>query len=170
MDQQLVIKLSETTNAPIGLVESPPILYSNFKKLFAQHHFQDVAAASEVEPLGYGVFEYAWPPTDTHYTKSIDDIGLTKHPDGIWRPTFVERNATQEEIIERTAMMSLQKRAERNSLLDESDYTQLPDCGLSNEKVQEFAIYRQALRDITKQSGFPWDFNFPVKPTEGNAA
>ena len=30
----------------------------------------------------------------------------------------------------------------------------------------DWAEYRQALRDITKQSGFPYDVNFPQKPDE----
>lgn len=53
-------------------------------------------------------------------------------------------------------------RSTRNRLLVESDWTQLPDSPLSTEKKAEWAIYRQALRDITNQ-----DINmviFPEKP------
>jgi hypothetical protein len=164
MDQQLVIKFSEQTGSPIGLVESPPMLYTNFKMLFKQNVFSDTAKATEVEPHGYGVFEWAWKPTDTHYTKSIDDVGLTKHQDGIWRPTFVERNATAEELAERTENKKLEERYTRNDLLTQSDYTQLPDSGLSETKVMEYRVYRQALRDIPTQEGFPWVVEYPVLP------
>ena len=39
-------------------------------------------------------------------------------------------------------------RSERNALLSYSDWTQLPDAPLSNEKKQEWVNYRQQLRDL----------------------
>jgi hypothetical protein len=110
------------------------------------------------------VFEWAWAPVVTDYTKSIDDVGLTKHQDGIWRPTFVERNATSEEITERTKQKKLHERYTRNDLLTQSDYTQLPDSGLSETKVMEYRVYRQELRDIPTQEGFPWVVEYPLLP------
>ena len=41
-------------------------------------------------------------------------------------------------------------REKRNRLLNGSDWTQLPDCSLTDAKKAEWATYRQALRDITK--------------------
>jgi len=40
-------------------------------------------------------------------------------------------------------------RAQRKHLLSDSDWTVLPDCGLSESKVNEWKVYRQKLRDIT---------------------
>lgn len=164
MDQQLVIKLSEETRAPIGLVESPPLLYSNFKRLFPKETFSDKAVAVEVESFGYGVFEWSWAPTDLLYTRSSDDVGLTKHSDGIWRPTFVERAATEEEIAQRTKLKAESVRIDRDQLLRGTDYTQLPDCVFPSEVVSKFAVYRQSLRDIPKQEGFPWKVIYPTMP------
>lgn len=53
---------------------------------------------------------------------------------------------------------------ERDDLLKESDWTQLMDSPLSDEKRQEWAVYRQALRDITEQVGYPFNVTFPTKP------
>lgn len=39
-------------------------------------------------------------------------------------------------------------RQQRNSKLSECDWTQLPDAPLSSEQKQEWAEYRQALRDL----------------------
>ena len=50
-------------------------------------------------------------------------------------------------------------RDQRNTKLSETDWTQLADS--SADKVV-YATYRQALRDITKQDGFPWDINWPT--------
>ena len=43
-------------------------------------------------------------------------------------------------------------RGVRNDKMTKSDWTQLPDSPLSSEKKAEWAQYRQALRDITKQN------------------
>ena len=52
-------------------------------------------------------------------------------------------------------------RQQRNQLLTASDWTQIPDCTVDK---QAWATYRQALRDITNQSGFPTDVVWPTKP------
>jgi hypothetical protein len=50
----------------------------------------------------------------------------------------------------------------RNQLLAETDWQMLPDTGAD---TPENRAYRQALRDITDQPGFPWDIQWPQKPT-----
>lgn len=55
-------------------------------------------------------------------------------------------------------------RAERGRLLAASDWTQMPDGALTPEEKAAWAVYRQALRDIPEQAGFPYDVSFPVKP------
>ena len=51
-------------------------------------------------------------------------------------------------------------RAKRNSLLAETDYLALSDTTLSSD----MATYRQALRDVTSQAGFPSNVTWPAKP------
>jgi len=51
-------------------------------------------------------------------------------------------------------------REKRNSLLAETDYLALSDTTLSSD----MSAYRQALRDITSQAGFPTDVTWPTKP------
>jgi hypothetical protein len=52
----------------------------------------------------------------------------------------------------------------RNKLLQESDWTQIPNNPLTIEKQQEWAVYRQLLRDITKQPGYPANVVWPQQP------
>jgi hypothetical protein len=52
-------------------------------------------------------------------------------------------------------------RAERNQLLTASDWTQISD---STADKAAWATYRQALRDITTQAGFPLTVEWPVQP------
>jgi len=50
---------------------------------------------------------------------------------------------------------------ERNARLAETDYVALPDTPEMSEAMR---TYRQALRDVPAQSGFPSDITWPEKP------
>jgi hypothetical protein len=52
-------------------------------------------------------------------------------------------------------------RADRNRRLADCDWTQLPDAPADSAA---WAAYRQALRDVTSQDGFPWDVVWPEPP------
>ncbi|QDW23293.1 hypothetical protein B0M43_0022885 [Flavobacterium sp. KBS0721] len=54
-------------------------------------------------------------------------------------------------------------RAIRNSLLTETDWTQVEDSPLSPEKKAEWKNYRQALRDLTDVDDLT-TIVWPVKP------
>jgi hypothetical protein len=168
MDQQLVIKLTskDGNGVPVGIVQSPPMLYSNLKALYPGVTFSEKATASETEPYGYGVFEWAYPNTDLLYTKSVDSVGLTKHSDGVWRDTFIERDATLGEIKARTDDKAFFIRQQRNGLLIQSDFSQLLDApDYVKNNLTAWNQYRQNLRDLSLQSGFPWSVTFPTKPS-----
>jgi hypothetical protein len=53
-------------------------------------------------------------------------------------------------------------RFKRDIMLKSSDWTQLPD--VPQTLKESWATYRQALRDITSQSGFPTNVVWPTKP------
>ena len=56
-------------------------------------------------------------------------------------------------------------RAIRSPMLQESDWTQLPDSPLTETKRAEWATYRQALRDILQTyAGSLIDLEFPDPP------
>ena len=70
---------------------------------------------------------------------------------------------TQEQVdkesYEKAAMAV---RQERERLLAECDWTQLPDAPADKAL---WATYRQELRDITTQAGFPHAVVWPIKPS-----
>lgn len=88
-------------------------------------------------------------------------------------PIFTDRPATETEpamsAAEQEAEYKAQKDAEqaknvrvdRNKRIAECDWTQLPDVPVDKAV---WATYRQALRDITKQAGFPWEVTWPTIP------
>ena len=55
-------------------------------------------------------------------------------------------------------------RPERNRLLAESDWTQLNDSPLAEDKIAAWAAYRQDLRDLTGNVDNSGEADFPVAP------
>ena len=55
-------------------------------------------------------------------------------------------------------------RNERNLRLTFTDWTQLPDAPLTAEQKAAYAVYRQALRDVPEQAGFPEAIEWPEEP------
>ncbi len=53
-------------------------------------------------------------------------------------------------------------RSKRNRLISETDWMALNDNTMSTDWI----FYRQALRDITNQEGFPFDIQWPIQPSE----
>jgi hypothetical protein len=56
--------------------------------------------------------------------------------------------------------LAAEARSKRDSKLAATDWMALSDVTMS----PEWATYRQALRDVTDQVGFPENVNWPVKP------
>ena len=55
-------------------------------------------------------------------------------------------------------------RQERNAFLNSSDWTQLVDSSLTDEKKAEWATYRQELRDLPSKYSKVSEVVFPVDP------
>lgn len=76
----------------------------------------------------------------------------------------VEYELSDEEIAaikaEEESMKPMMVREKRNILLSESDVYALAD-----RITDEWRTYRQALRDVPLQAGFPNNVSYPIKPT-----
>lgn len=72
--------------------------------------------------------------------------------------TKAEKEAAYQAGLDAEAAKAV--RAERDRKLAETDWMALSDVTMS----PEMAAYRQALRDITAQSGFPHAVDWPTKP------
>ena len=74
---------------------------------------------------------------------------------------WVQQWEVREPFEYETEAKSAESRLKRNRLLTESDWTQVKDAPVDQEA---WAAYRQELRDITQQPGFPWETNWPSSP------
>ena len=65
---------------------------------------------------------------------------------------------TEEELADKV-------RRQRNRLIQATDFYLMPDYPSTEEGKKEVMAYRQALRDITEQEGFPREVKFPDMPS-----
>ena len=120
------------------------------------------------------VFEGAQATGGTVYQYSQRD-GVEQQSDGKWYtkyilgPVFTDGETT---AVEQEAAYKAQKDTEfaksardsRDNLLAECDWLVVKALELSQAVPAEWVAYRQALRDLPQQEGFPVTINWPVKP------
>lgn len=128
----------------------------------------EVMEAIGVDP----VFEGAQATGGTVYQYSMRQ-GVEQQSDGKWYSKYVlgpiftdneDGTAAQQEAAykaQKDAEQAASVRAARNSKLAACDWTQLAD---SSADKPAWATYRQSLRDVTAQAGFPWNVTWPVEP------
>ena len=111
--------------------------------------------------LAGSINKYAWDGTEwvlEQNTAEIERFGFTL-ADFPNAPTPEKPDYNPDErALEQEAK---EARTQRDALLVESDWTVLPDAPVDQ---QAWAEYRQALRDVPQQNGFPTDINWPTKP------
>jgi len=100
------------------------------------------------------------PPSYDPATQNLNQVNPTLTA-GKWLQAWQITDASAEEIAERTEVKAAEVRQQRNQLLADCDWTQLPDAPVDRA---EWATYRQELRDVTKQAGFPWEITWPEAP------
>lgn len=71
------------------------------------------------------------------------------------QPTEAEKRAKKEAEV----------RAKRDYLISQTDYLLQPDYPISAEDLEKVKAYRQALRDIPEQKGFPENVTWPEEVT-----
>jgi hypothetical protein len=81
-----------------------------------------------------------------------------------WKQVWVVSDATDEEVQQRTEQQASSVRAERNALLSSCDWTQLSDSPLNSLQKADWFEYRNELRNIPEQQGFPWEVVWPTQP------
>ena len=96
--------------------------------------------------------------------EQIDGKWYTKH---ILGPVFTDTEdatAAEQEVAykaQKDAEQAKAMRQQRTEKLKDTDWTQVADAPVDKAA---WAVYRQALRDITTQAGFPWNVTWPTQP------
>jgi hypothetical protein len=81
--------------------------------------------------------------------------------DGQWYTKYSVAEMDADAITAKNAEQAKSIRTQRDDKLKASDWTQVADAPVDKSA---WATYRQSLRDLTKQTGFPWEINWPTEP------
>lgn len=95
-------------------------------------------------------------PTGTQYVAE----GPIVEREGEYFQTYTVEDMQESALNGRTAVAAKDIRRERNSRLTATDFLLMPDYPISTEELAAVKEYRQQLRDIPKQEGFPWPEKF----------
>jgi hypothetical protein len=93
----------------------------------------------------------------TAYADGVHEVN------GKWYTKYSVADMNDEAKAALDANQAKSVREDRNKRLAETDWTQLTDAPVNSAA---WGTYRQNLRNITEQSGFPWEVTWPTKPTE----
>ena len=136
-----------------------------------------VWTANVCEALGVDPVLAAPSPAPSSDYKVVLRNGAVQDAKGNWVQAWVEREMFTEYTDENGDVQTVEaqktaydtrknnelavvKRAERDRLLKETDYYGMSDVTMSTEMT----TYRQALRDVPQQEGFPGTISWPDKP------
>jgi len=123
----------------------------------------DVAGFEAALPaFGYAVVASTTPPAADH-TQVLQEES-PRLVDGTYRQAWRLDPAGAALVAERTALEAQRQRQQRDALLAASDWTQVPDAINAGANQDAWAAYRQRLRDISDQPGFPWTVAWPAAP------
>jgi len=159
----------------IRIRETGQVMYEGeFRTLFPNTSLPQQLSEAIINELGADVvFEGPLPSGGTHYqytvrqgVEQIDGKWYTKYVLG---PVFIDGDITaadQEAAYRANKDIEQAKavRLDRAERLSQTDWTQVDDSPISNVVKSQWATYRQALRDIPTQTGFPWEVTWPTKP------
>lgn len=116
----------------------------------------------QIEHFGVHQLKLVTPPYYDPATQSREH-GPALLIDGVWTQNYIVSELDPDVAAAKTEAQWSVVRIERNQLIANTDWTQLPDAALTNTQTAEWASYRQALRDITTQSD-PFNIEWPVSP------
>ena len=157
----LLVKLTD------GVPDKAPITRENFLMLHPNTSFPMYLDASITEPLGFGVYSYSQIPENHNKRteKAVEVLPVRNDEDGVWYQKWEIQPLTEDEKSFVEKRQHLNMIGYRNSLLAVSDWTQIADNQLTDEKKEEWKVYRQKLRDLPNAEGFDiWNITWPVPP------
>lgn len=101
------------------------------------------------------VFEGEYPPEAAVWCNTRGDCSI-QQVDGGYQ---IIQNPEPDD-----SMVAKAIRDKRDNLIGETDYYLMPDYPSNPQNLEELKVYRQALRNIPEQEGFPRDVRWPDVP------
>lgn len=146
-----------------GQVEKYPYSLGHLRKDHPNVSFP--RSMSDEVLASYGVFRVTEMPAPDFSPRTHKLVAQAPSlVNGTWVVTQLPVAKTQTEIDNDDAVMASQVRVDRDSRLAETDWRVIKHLELNENIPGVWEVYRQALRDVPAQAGFPWEVNWPVEP------
>ena len=155
------------------------ITTSQFKGLYPNTSFPKTMTVEVYERFGYdtvlnGPAAKVTAPYEVSQESGIEEVDGKWFTKFIVGPVFTEYTDSEGEVQTVDAQTTAYRakidadaaatvRSQRDTKLSECDWTQTNDSPLKAEST--WTTYRQALRDVPTQAGFPHTVTWPTKPT-----
>ena len=169
--------MSEYRNRTTGAVNTQ----GEIRRSMPNTSLPRVWTADICEFLGIDPVLAAPTPAPSGEYKSVSRNGVTQDANGNWVQAYVERDmfadyvdedgvtvtkVSQEEAYTATkdAEAATAARATRDGLIASCDWMAIKAFEGGTTVSTEWATYRQALRDVSAQEGFPNNITWPEKP------
>jgi len=152
--------LLKGTIMQIRIRETGAVMYEDeFRRLNANTSFPQIISVGTLNDFGADPVLEGPQAQPTRYQFAFRD-GV-EQINGQWFTKYSVSNMDQEakDALDTTQAEAVRK--QRNDKLKDSDWTQVADAPVDKTV---WAAYRQALRDVTTQAGFPWTINWPEAP------
>ena len=133
---------------------------SEFRAMFPNTGFPVRLTTEIINDFGGDVVLEGPQAQPTRYQIAFRD-GVEQR-DGQWYTKYSVADMEQEAKDALDAQQAKSLREERNRKIAETDWTQGKD--IPDNISSKWAVYRQALRDVPAQAGFPWDVQWPTQP------
>lgn len=146
-----------------------PIADDNFRMLIPSNiSVPRYPLTKDILSLGFAVYEFAQKPQFDPSEFKVAEEGTPVWENDDIRGDFITqvwnvRDMTEEEKSVVISQKWQEIRSIRDNKLLRSDWTQIPNSPISEEKKQEWFVYRQELRDITNQPD-PFNVIWPIQP------
>jgi len=135
------------------------VMESEFRAMFPDTSFPVPLTLGVINDFGGDPIMEGPQAQPTRYQTAFRD-GI-QEIEGKWYTKYSVADMDDEAKAALDAQQAASMRAERNRRLSECDWTQITD---STADKQSWGVYRQSLRDVPSQEGFPWEINWPVTP------
>ena len=169
--------MSEYRNRTTGAVKTQ----GEIRRSMPNTSLPRVWGADICEFLGIDPVLSAPAPAPSGEYKVVSRNGVTQDANGNWVEAYTERDmfsdytdedgtvhtkAEQEQAYtaRKNDEAATAVRAERDKLLASCDWMAIKAFEAGSTVSAEWATYRQALRDVTAQAGFPHNVTYPTKP------
>lgn len=142
-----------------------PVSFSDLRRKYPHVSFPSRLSDIDLEAFGAVEVVETPPPSFDFKIERLTEVNPSYDiSSNTWKQSWSVVSLTPQEIQEIEDNKSFDVRLERNAKLAACDWTQLADSPLDADAKLVWALYRETLRMVPQQAGFPWEVQWPPEP------